>query len=338
MAAGGRHVRHDRRLHLERGRRYDLPGRRSRRNGRRGHRGRLGHAAGECLLQQRRHVLRALVLQVIDVEAHAFAAAAVEALDPFARLLDVFLVRRNDEQRVHPLDRNDAQDARERARVAVADQLVEFLRDRLDVGVLQREHAGGHARHPVDVEHVDRFHQVPQLRLGARKDQQVAHVVAANRLRILRERLENAQHVAYADILERNDLDRIAGRQRPRGIAQLGRHVAAYRRGLRHHLPHLALVHHRRAVHPQQRLERRGERLARYPGRRANRHTAADVRVDRVRLIENVAQDVAHDFAQIGGFEVQDDRTARGRGRRARRERSTRLLSANDDPGPFVDA
>ena len=64
--------------------------------------------------------------------------------------------------------------------VPVADDLVELLHHRLHVGVLQREQAHRHARHPVDVEHVDRVEQVLQLALGAGQDQQVAQIVGAH--------------------------------------------------------------------------------------------------------------------------------------------------------------
>ena len=85
---------------------------------RRGRRGRGRRAPGERLLQQRPELFGALVLQLIDVEARAFAAAAlIEAGDPLLRLLEVRRLRRDDEQRVHPLDRDDAQDPGERAGV-----------------------------------------------------------------------------------------------------------------------------------------------------------------------------------------------------------------------------
>ena len=87
-------------------------------------------AARERLLQQRRELLGALVLQVEDVEAQPAARpAAVEALDPLLRLLEVRGLRRDHQQRVHPLDRDDAQDAGERA-VAVAHTLSSSWHDR----------------------------------------------------------------------------------------------------------------------------------------------------------------------------------------------------------------
>ena len=149
----------------------------------------------------------------------------------------------------------------------------------LHVGVLQREHARRHARHPVDVEHVDRLHQVPKLALGAGQDQQVAQLVGAHRLRVLRERLQDAQHLAHADVAQRDDLHRKARRQRALRAAELRRDVAAHRGGLRHDLVDAALLHHRRAVHAQQRLERGRQRVARdarrscgsSPGRRPRR-------------------------------------------------------------------
>jgi hypothetical protein len=315
---GLRRVGRDDRLRRERRRRHDRAGRRSRRERRLRLRRRLSRAPGERLLQQRRDALGALVLHVVDVEARTLAAAAVEALDPLLRLLDVLGVRRDDQERVHPLDRDDAQNARERAGVLVADDLVDLLRDALHVGVLQREDPRRHAGHPVDVERVDRLAQVPQFQLGPRQDQQVARDVGTHRLRVLRERLEQLRHLGGADVFERHDLHREPGRQRARRIAELRGDVAADRCRLRQDLPEVALVDHRRAVHAQQRLERGRQSVARNAARRTDRHLAADVRIDRVRRVENVAQDVADDFTQIGAFEIQDDGTASRSARRRR--------------------
>ena len=61
------------------------------------------------------------------------------------------------------------------------------------------------------------------------------------------------------------------------------------------------------------------------PRRRADRHRAADGGVDGVRLVEDVAQDVAHDLAQVGALEVEHDAAAGRldrRGRAARRRRA----------------
>ena len=91
------------------------------------------------------------------------------------------------------------------------------------------------------------------------------------------------------------------------GAAELRRHVAAHGGRLRHDEVHAAALHHRRAVHAQQRLERRRQRLARNAGGRAHGHRAADRGIDRVGLVEDVAQDVAHDLAQVRAFEVEHD-------------------------------
>ena len=67
------------------------------------------------------------------------------------------------------------------------------------------------------------------------------------------------------------------------------------------------------------------------PGRRAQRHRAADRRIDRVGLAERVAQDAADDFAQVGALEVQHDAVACRLHRRARRERAAGLLPFDED-------
>ena len=51
---------------------------------------------------------------------------------------------------------------------------------------------------------------------------------ARTALRILRERLEDAQHLAHADVAQRHDLHREAGRQRALRVAELRRDVAAH--------------------------------------------------------------------------------------------------------------
>ena len=183
-------------------------------------------------------------------------------------------------------------------------------RDRLDVGVLQREQADRHAGHPVDVERVDRLEQVLQLALGAREDQHVAQIVGAHGRRVLHERLEDAHHFADADVAQRHDLHRKAGRQRALRIAELRRDVAADGGRARQDLVEAVLLDHRRAVHPQQRLERGDQRVARDARRRADRDLAADRRVDRVALVQDVAEDVPDDLAQVGALEIEDDAAA----------------------------
>ena len=266
----------------------------------------------ERLLQQRPDLLGALVLQAEDVEARALAEAGlVEAVDPLLRFVEVRRLRRDDEQRVQSLDRDDPEDSRQRARRPVAQRLVELLHHRLDVDVLQREQSHRHAGHPVEVEHVDRVEQIPELALGAGEDQQVAQIVGAHGRGVLGERLDDPHHLAHADIAQRHDLHREPGRQRPLRIAELRSDIAAHAGGARHDLVQARLLHHRRAVHAQQRLERRDQRLARDARRRADRDLAAHGRIDRVALVHDVAQDVPDDLAQVCPFEVEHDRAAR---------------------------
>ena len=52
----------------------------------------------------------------------------------------------------------------------------------------------------------------------------------------LRERLEDAQHLAHADVAQRDDLHREARRQRALRVAELRRDVAAHGGRLRHDL------------------------------------------------------------------------------------------------------
>jgi hypothetical protein len=157
--------------------------------------------------------------------------------------------------------------------------------------------SGRHARHPVDVEHVDGFHQVPQFTLGAGQDQHVAQLVRTHRLRILGEGLEDPQHFAHADVTQRDDLHRESWRQCARRIPELRRDVAADRRRLRHHHVQAAALDHRRAVGAQQRFQRRRSRVPRNARRGPDGHGTADRGIDRVILAEDVAQMLRTNFA-----------------------------------------
>ena len=247
-------------------------------------------------------------------------------------------MRRDHQDRVHPLDRDDAQDAGQRARRAIADRLVEFLHYCLHIRVLQREQAHRHAGDPVDVEHVDGLHEMPQFALGAGEHQEVPQVVGAHRRRVLHERLDDPHHFAHADVAQRNDLDRETGRQRPLRVAELRRHVAAHRRGAGNDLVDAAVLHHRRAVHPQQRLERCGQRLARNAGRRADGHLSADCRIDHVAFVQDIAKNVADHLAQVGGLEVQHDAATLLLDRRPWRQPAARLLTFHQYAGPLEHA
>ena len=323
----------------ERRRIDDRAGRRARRDGRRGRRGRLCDAPGERLLQQRSQFLRALVREVVDVELQAAAVAAglVEAIDPLLHLLQIRRLRRYHEQRIHPLDGDNAQDAGNGAQVLVTDDLVQFGHHRLDVRVDEREHARRHPRHPVDVEHVDRFHQVAQFALGAGQDQQIAQFVRAHGRRVLGERLQQPHHFLHADIAQRHDLHREASRQCARRIAKLRHGIAAHSNRLRHDLIQTAVLHHRRAIRAKQRFQRRRQHVARDARRRADRHGATDRRVDRVVLVEDVAQDIANHFAEVRALEIEDDGAAGRQDVRSGRERAARELAPDHDAGALED-
>src|SRR5207249_11033121 len=74
------------------------------------------------------------------------------------------------------------------------------------------------------------------------------------------------------------------------------------------------------------------KRVARNPGCRPNRYRATDVGIDRVRLVQDIAQDIADDVTQIGAFEVERDRWAGGDSatRRRSRKRTTGKLPLHE--------
>ena len=148
---------------------------------------------------------------------------------------------------------------------------------------------------------------MPQLPLGAGQDQQIAEVVGPDRGGVLGERLEDAHHLARADVAKRDDLHRKARRQRPLRVAELRRDVAAHRDGARQDLVEPALLHHRGAVHPQQRFERRRQRVARDSDDVRMVTTPPTAASIVYALVEDVAKNVLDDFAQVGALEVQDD-------------------------------
>ena len=125
-----------------------------------------------------------------------------------------------------------------------------------------------------------------QLALGARQDQEVAQVVDAHRLRVLRERLDQPQHLAHADVAQRDDLHREAGRQRATRCCRAAASRCRARprpaaRSCRCRPPRRTIVAPfiRSSVSSVD-----GSALARDAGRRADRHLPADGRVDRVAL------------------------------------------------------
>ena len=61
-------------------------------------------------------------------------------------------------------------------------------------------------------------------------------------------------------------------------------------------------------------------------------------RVDRVILVEDVAQDVADDFAQVGGLEIEDDAAAGRLHRGTGRQRPAGLHALDHHAGALVDA
>ena len=145
---------------------------------------------------------------------------------------------------------------------------------------------------------------MPELELGAGKNQKIAQLVDTDRRLILYERLQQRSHLAHADVVQRHDLHRIARGQRAGRAAELRRNVAARRGRGGQDLPDAALPGHGRAVHAQDHLHRGMERFARDAGRGADGDGTAHRGVDRVRLVEDVAQDVAHDLADVGAFEI----------------------------------
>ncbi len=117
------------------------------------------------------------------------------------------------------------------------------MHQRFHVGALQREHADGHAGHPVDVERFDGFEHVFQLDLRPGENQQVARIVAAQRRGVFGKRLENPQHFAHTDITQRHDLHRKSLRQRTLHVAELRCHVAAKAGGLWQHFVDPRFLH-----------------------------------------------------------------------------------------------
>ena len=179
---------------------------------------------------------------------------------------------------------------------------------------------------------------MPKLELGAGKDQHVPQIVDAHRGLILNERLEDRHHLPDPHVAQWHDLNAESGRQRARRIAQLRRQVAAHgaRGGL--YLPDARVLDHGRAVAAQEHLQRRRQRFARNRAGGSYRHRSADGGLDGVRLVEDVGENVAHDVAQVGAFEVERHRrTARYRSRRWGRQSTAGKLSLDQLSGALVE-
>ena len=99
------------------------------------------------------------------------------------------------------------------------------------------------------------------------------------------------------------------------------------------------LLHHRRAVHAQQHLERSpaAPRAGCRPSCGCVTVPPTDG-VDRVRLVEDVAEDVADDLAQVGAFEIEHDAVAGRLHRGRRRQAAARLLALHHHAGALEDA
>src|SRR5439155_24480788 len=193
-------------------------------------------------------------------------------------------------------------------------------------------------RNTVYVEHVYRIIKVLQHQHDDGENEEIAQNNDTYRSQVLDEGLEQRSHLAHADVVQRHNLHRKARRQRTARAAELRRDVAAHRGGRGQYLPDAALPGHRRAVHAQQHLHRRVQRFARDPRGRANGDGAADGGVDGVRLVEDVAQDVAHHLTDVGGFEIERHRGPLRRRRLLdRRHVAAFFLPGDQHPGALVE-
>ncbi|MBK8742514.1 MAG: hypothetical protein IPM02_24830 [Betaproteobacteria bacterium] len=169
--------------------------------------------ACQRLLENWRQLVGTRILQMENEQPLAVGvAAAVEALDPLSRPVDRGLLRGDHEQRVESLDRNHPVQPGQWTQVLGSEHGFEFLDHIFHVHALELEETDRHACHPVDVEHLDGFQQVPQLALGPGENHQIAQFIAPDRRRILGKGLENAQHLLDADELERHHDHAVAWR------------------------------------------------------------------------------------------------------------------------------
>ena len=113
---------------------------------------------------------------------------------------------------------------------------VEYLCRLLDPGIFQGEQAHRHTRQHVDVKGRHHVQPAPQLRLGARQDQEVAAIVDTHEGLFVRHRAQNIRHGAGADVLQghhHSTVPRARGaratqsRRQARGLAGAGDQEAA---------------------------------------------------------------------------------------------------------------
>lgn len=293
-----------------------------------GHRGEAGgHPAGragapraatgtaeEDLVEIVGEIDRLDVLDVVDEQlGHALVAGAIEAAQPVFGLAQVFGLRRHRHDRIRALDRQETEHAGQRRFAGRAEHLLEFRQQGGDIGALQGEHADRHALHPVDVEHVDGLRIVLQFGRRAGHHDHAAGGVGIDHGFRLGVRLEQLGHLGRRHVAQREHAHFVAAGEVRRGHArdQVARHrvldlqddVAA------------VLVDEGVAGPRQQHLED-AHRLVgadRFRGR--ERHVAADVRRDRVVLLQEIAEDrLDHGLDRIV-LEVEIDLTvAAGRG------------------------
>ena len=199
----------------------------------------------------------------------------------------------------------------------------------------ERVDAERHAAHPIDVEHADGVHDGVEVRARARDDQQIAGGVGAQKVRIGRDRLQDALHLRRRHVLQRHDLGGDAGHApvlAARALEGRGGDRFADRKDAVGSLLH----DDRRALAAQDIFEDLKQRFPRNGLGRLDRDGALDLLADGVGDAQHVAEDRLGRLRDAGLDDVErdailaraHDRARRGLARSAARCRRPRPLPA----------
>ncbi len=209
----------------------------------------------------------------------------------------------DDDQGVHPLDRDEADILRPLLRPEDGRQLLRQRRRRRIAQRLQRE---GHALKLVQVDRLHRRFQQVQLRPRSRQQKHVALRLDRDQGAARRQRRQQFRRLGRLDMAQRQDADTradAADHRRPIGQRRFGRH----------HLIAAGERHQRDAMHLKHALHHVQHVLARDRSTGIDADRALDPGIDRIAQPQDVAEHGAGELPDVGLGKVQFDILARQR-------------------------
>src|SRR5579883_308859 len=128
---------------------------------------------------------------MILIEARrVLVAAEIEPFDPAPCLVEIAALRRDRQDRVHALERREAEHARQRDAAARTENAVEVGDDRAWRSRLERKDAERHAAEIIDVEGANELGCGREILSGARDDEEIARGIDLNERAFRQQRLD----------------------------------------------------------------------------------------------------------------------------------------------------